>query len=71
MKRVGFALLLAAAGISMILTILFGTMFWKELSSWLMIVVGLGAVGLVLIGMEAIQSAGCQVDTSTEPRQPS
>ena len=40
MKRVGFALLLAAAGLSMILTILFGMMFWKELSSWLMIVVG-------------------------------
>ena len=71
MKKVGFALLLAAAGISMTLTILFGTMFWKELSSWLMIVVGLGAVGLVLIGMEAIQSTRGQVDASTEPLQPS
>ena len=46
MKKVGFALLLAAAGSSMTLTILFGMMFWKELSSWLMIVVGLRVVAL-------------------------
>ena len=71
MKKVGFALLLAAAGILMTLTTLFGTMFWKELSSWLMIVVGLGAVGLVLIGIEAIQSTGGQANVSTKPTQPS
>ena len=70
MKRTGFALLLAAAGISMTLTGIFGARFWQELSSWLMIVVALGVVGLVLVWMESIRRARGE-DTSTEPIQPS
>ena len=69
MKRTGFALLLAAAGISMTLTGIFGARFWQELSSWLMIVVALGLVGLLLIGMQSIRRARGE-DPPPEPAQP-
>ncbi len=71
MKKVGFALLLAAVSISVIMTSIFGSRFWVELSSWLMIVVGLGVVGLALIGIASIARAtGGDEDPHTEPTLP-
>jgi hypothetical protein len=65
MKTVGFTSLLAAAGIGLVLSGIFGTRFWQESSSWLMIVVAFGVVGGVSIGLASTRPR-TQQDTPTE-----
>ena len=49
MTKLGIGLLTAAAVIAVVFTAIFGTRFFTELSSWLLIAAGLGLTGGLML----------------------